>query len=201
MEWLRKLIEGAKKKDDGSIDIEELMKQVNTEFPKNAVPKETFNDVNGQLKTANATITDLKKNNGDNETLQKTIKDHEETIKTQKADYDAKVKNLTLDSAIEKALTGAKAKHSDLLSTKIDREKLLISEDGKVSGLDEQLKGLKETYKDLFEEKISGATPANPENGGMSTITKEQFSKMGYQEKVKLFNENQELYNSLKGDA
>ncbi len=171
MEWLRKLIEGVKKKEDGSLDVEELMKQINTEFPKNAVPKETFNDVNGQLKTANTTITDLKKNNGDNETLQKTIKDHEETIKTQKADYDAKVRNLTLDSAIEKALTVSKAKHTDLLSARIDRDKLLISADGKVSGLDEQLKGLKETYKDLFEEKLSGREPANPETGSSSNNT------------------------------
>lgn len=175
MEWLRKLLEGAKKKEDGSIDIEELMKQVNTEFPKNAVPKDKYNDVSEQLKTANTTITDLKKNNGDNEALQTKVKEYENTIKTQKADYDTKVRNLTLDSAIEKALTGAKAKHSDLLSTKIDREKLLISEDGKVSGLDEQLKGLKETYKDLFEEKISGATPANPEGGTKGNNTYEEL--------------------------
>lgn len=173
MEWLRKLIEGAKKKEDGSIDIEELMKQINTEFPKNAVPKDKYNDVSEQLKTANTTITDLKKNNGDNEALQTKVKEYENTIKTQKADYEAKVRNLTLDSAIEKALTGAKAKHSDLLSTKIDREKLLISEDGKVTGLDEQLKGLKETYKDLFKEKISGATPANPEKGSLGNNTYE----------------------------
>lgn len=165
MEWLRKLLEGAKKKEDGSIDIDDLMKQINAEFPKNAVPKDKYNDVSEQLKTANTTITDLKKNNGDNSELQKTIKAHEATIKTQKADYETKVRNLTLDSAIEKALSTAKAKHSDLLSTKIDREKLLIGEDGKVTGLDEQLKGLKETYKDLFEEKITGIPPANPENG------------------------------------
>lgn len=165
MEWLRKLLEGAKKKEDGSVDIDELMKQINVEFPKNAVPKDKYNDVSEQLKTANVTITDLKKNNGDNEELQKTIKDHEATIKAQKADYDTKVRNLTLDSAIEKALVGAKAKHSDLLSTKIDRAKLVIGEDGKVTGLEDQLKGLKETYKDLFEEKITGIPPANPENG------------------------------------
>lgn len=173
MEWLRKLLENAKKKEDGSIDIEELMKQINTEFPKNAVPKDKYNDVSEQLKTANTTITDLKKNNGDNEALQTKVKEYENTIKTQKADYEAKVRNLTLDGAIEKALAGAKAKHSDLLSTKIDREKLLISEDGKVSGLDEQLKGLKETYKDLFEEKISGPTPANPEGGTKGNNTYE----------------------------
>lgn len=126
-----------------------------------------------QLSEANKTITDLKKNNGDNEALQTKVKEYENTIKTQKADYDTKVRNLTLDGVIEKALTGAKAKHTDLLSTKIDREKLLISEDGKVSGLDEQLKGLKETYKDLFEEKISGPTPANPEGGSKGNNTYE----------------------------
>lgn len=126
-----------------------------------------------QLKEANSTITELKKNNGDNEGLQTKVKEYEDTIKTQKADYEAKVRNLTLDSAIEKTLTGAKAKHTDLLSTKIDREKLVVSEDGKVTGLDEQLKGLKETYKDLFEEKISGATPANPEGGSKGNNTYE----------------------------
>ena len=172
MEWLRKLLEGAKIVD-GKLDIESLMKDVNTEFPKNAVPKETFNDINTQLKTANTTIADLKKNNADNETLQQTIKDHEATIKTQKADYEAKVRNLTLDGAIEKALSSSKAKHIDLLSTKIDREKLVIGDDGKVTGLDEQLKGLKETYKDLFEEKISGIPPANPEGGSGTSNTYE----------------------------
>lgn len=130
-------------------------------------------DIKIQLKEANLTITELKKNNGDNEALQTKVKEYEDTIKTQKADYEAKVRNLTLDSAIEKALAGAKAKHSDLLFTKIDREKLLISEDGKVTGLDEQLKGLKDTYKDLFEEKISGATPANPESGSKVNNTYE----------------------------
>lgn len=172
MEWLKKLLEGAKIVD-GKLDVEALMKDVSTEFPKNAVPKETFNDINTQLKTANTTIADLKKNNADNETLQKTIKDHEATIKTQKADYEAKVRNLTLDSAIEKALASSKAKHTDLLSTKIDREKLVISEDGKVSGLDEQIKGLKESYKDLFEESLGGKTPPNPEGGSLGNNTYE----------------------------
>lgn len=172
MEWLRKLLEGAKIVD-GKLDVEALMKDVNTEFPKNAVPKETFNDINTQLKTANATIADLKKNNVDNEKLQQTIKDHEATIKTQKSDYETKVRNLTLDSAIEKALNNANAKHGDLLSSKIDREKLVIGNDGKVTGLDEQIKGLKDNYKDLFEEKITGIPPANPEGGSRGNNTYE----------------------------
>lgn len=156
-------------------------------------------DLEGQLNTANSTIKDLKKNNADNEELQKTIKQHEDTIKTQKVEYESKVRNLTLDSAINSALTKAKAKHSDLLASKFDRDKLVINEDGTVTGLDEQLKGFKETYKDMFEVTLGGGTPPNPEFKP-TTITKEQFNKMGYLERVKLNQDNPELYNSLKGE-
>lgn len=126
-----------------------------------------------QLAESNKTIADLKKNNGDNEALQAKVKEYEDTIKNQKADYEAKVRDLTLDSAIEKALTLSKAKHTDLLSGSIDRDKLVIGEDGKVTGLDEQIKGLKESYKDLFDEKISGNTPVNPEKGSLGNNTYE----------------------------
>ena len=152
-----------------------------------------------QLKTTDETIKDLKKNNVDNEELQKTIKQHEDTIKNLKADSEKKIRNLTLDSAINNALTKAKAKHSDLLASKFDRDKLVINEDGTVTGLDEQLKSFKDTYKDLFEVTLGGSTPPNPD-GKPTTITKEQFNKMGYLERVKLNQDNPELYNSLKGE-
>lgn len=156
-------------------------------------------DLDEQIKTANNTIKDLKKNNVDNEELQKTIKQHEDTIKNLKADSEKKIRNLTLDSAINTALTKAKAKHSDLLASKIDRDKLVINEDGTITGLDEQVKNFKNTYKDMFEVSLGGKTPANPD-GKPTTITKEQFNKMGYLERVKLNQDNPELYNSLKGE-
>lgn len=158
-------------------------------------------DLEGQLNTANDTIKDLKKNNADNEELQKTIKQHEDTIKTLKTDSETKIRNLTLDSAINNALTKAKAKHSDLLASKFDRDKLVINEDGTVTGLDEQLKGFKETYKDMFEVTLGGGTPDNPDTKSTkTTVTKEQFNKMGYLERVKLNQDNPELYNTLKGE-
>lgn len=165
MEWLRKLIESAKKKDDGSIDIEALMAAIKAEFPKNAVPKETFNDVSEQLKTANTTIGTLKKEHADVETLQATIKTHEGTIKTMEKDHQTKINNMAIDTAIEKALVTSKAKHTDLIAGKFDREKITVK-DGTVTGVDEQLKGFKETYKDLFEEKLGGNPPANPDVPG-----------------------------------
>ena len=155
-------------------------------------------DLEGQLNTANSTIKELKKNNADNEELQKTIKQHEDTIKTQKAEYESKVRNLTLDSAINSALTKAKAKHSDLLASKFDRDKLVINEDGTVTGLDEQLKGFKETYKDMFEVTLGGGTPANPDiKPSKTTLTKEEFLKMDFYEQSKFANDNPEQYAEI----
>ena len=148
-------------------------KDIEAEKEKAATTTAELEDVKNQLKEANSTITDLKKNNVDNKALQTKVKEYEDTIKNQKTDYEAKVRNLNLDSAIEKALNNANAKHGDLLSSKIDREKLVIGNDGKVTGLDEQIKGLKDNYKDLFEEKITGIPPANPEGGSRGNNTYE----------------------------
>lgn len=119
-------------------------------------------DAEEQLKTANTTIADLKKNNKDNETLQQTITDHEKTINTLKTDYAAKVKNMTLDNAINSLLAKNKAKHADLLSSKFDREKLIVADDGTVSGMDEQFKTIQETYKDMFEASSEGGEGVKP---------------------------------------
>ncbi|ELC8386677.1 phage scaffolding protein [Clostridium perfringens] len=155
-------------------------------------------DLDEQIKIANNTIKDLKKNNVDNEELQKTIKQHEDTIKTLKTDSETKIRNLTLDSAINNALTKAKAKHSDLLSSKIDRDKLVINEDGTVTGLDEQIKGFKETYKDLFEVTLGGGTPPNPDTKpSKTTVTKEEFLKMDFYEQSKFANDNPEQYAEI----
>ena len=81
MEWLRAILEKAEIKD-GVLNIDEIMSTVNKEAPKNVMSKQEYNNVNEQLKTANSTIDDLKKNNKDNSELQEKITEHEETIKS-----------------------------------------------------------------------------------------------------------------------
>lgn len=146
----------------------------------NWIPKDKFNSLNEtkkdletQLNTANTTIADLKKANKDNEELQSKIQQYEKDLETLKAESETKIKNLTLDNAIKLALKDNKAKFDDLLIGKVDREKLVIKEDGTIEGLDEQIKGLKETYKDLFVEPVSGATPNN--KGQSDTGPKDPF--------------------------
>ncbi|MDU3348916.1 phage scaffolding protein [Clostridium sp.] len=178
--------------------MDENGKDIEAEKEKATTTTAELEDVKKQLKEANSTITDLKKSNADNEALQAKVKEYEDTIKTQKADYEAKVRNLTLDSAIEKALSNAGAKHIDLLSTKIDREKLKIETDGKVTGLDEQISAYKESYKDLFTPKIEGRDPNN--NGGGKPPVNNPWSKEHFNltQQAKILRENPELANQLK---
>lgn len=171
MEWLQKILSNAVYGEDGKLDLEATMKKVNEEAPKHIVPKEQYNGKVKELDTASKTIGDLKKNNADNEELQETIKTHEETIKQMKLDHENEIKGMRIDSAIGKILTDHKAKHADLLAGKFDRSKLSISDDGTVLGLEEQMKSLKESYKDLFTQTVIGQTPLNPDGVSSGTAT------------------------------
>ena len=62
-----------------------------------------------------------------------------------------------------------------------------------------KLKGLKTQFPAQFEisssKKIDEKKLDKPDDN--KSITKDEFKKMGYQSKLKLFNENPDLYNEL----
>lgn len=145
-----------------------------------------------QIKTNEGTITTLKNANKDNDTLQQTIKTHEGTIETLKTTYEGKIKELTINQAIQAKLTDAK--HPDLLVGKFDKTKLSLSEDGtQVFGIDEQLTALKEQYKDLFTPVVKGGGANN--TGGSPSGQKNPWSKEHFNltEQGKLLKENPDL--------
>lgn len=57
---------------------------------------------------------------------------------------------------------------------------------------------LAEREKTLRKELLKD-TPTPPAGDGKKVVTKEQFDAMSYENRVKLFNENRELYNELNG--
>lgn len=164
MEWLKQLLESAKI-TDGILEVDSLVAAINKEFPKHAVPKETFNATNEQLKTATKTITDLQKNNSDNEELQKTITAHKETIKNMEKTHLEELRGIKIDTAINGLLTSNKAKYNDLLMSKFDKSKLVPNEDGTITGLEEQFNSIKTSYADLFE-KVEEENPKPKEGEG-----------------------------------
>lgn len=179
MDWLQKILSNAVYGEDGKLDVEATMKKINEEAPKHIIPKEQYNGKIKELEAANQTITDLKKNNGDNEELQKTVKAHEETIRQLKADHKKEMDGMKIDAAISSALTKEKAKHPELMEGKFDRSKIKIAEDGTISGVDEQLKSFKESYKDMFEftTPVSGRSPKNPDGRGSGNVTFDSLVK------------------------
>lgn len=170
MDWLKELLKNAEIEDE---KVDELIANINKEVPKYFIPKAKYNELSEvkknleqQLSTANSTIEELKKSNKDNEELQKQIKQYEEQLENLKAESEAKIRDLTLDNAIKLALK-ENAKYDDLLIGKVDKSKLIIKEDGTIEGLEEQIKTLKEDYKELFVEPLGGYTPNN--KGGSQT--------------------------------
>lgn len=145
---------------------------------KGYIPKARFDEINEAKKSAEALVkerdgqlTELKKAAGASEELKKQIEELENTNRSNQAAYEDKIKNLTIDAAIKEKLNDTK--YADLLIGKFDRTKLAVNSDGTVTGIDEQLTGIKTTYKDLFTPGLSGrGEPGNPGSLGGGSATK-----------------------------
>lgn len=116
--------------------------------------KTDLDNTKTSLDTANTTIADLKKNNGNNADLQTKIANYESEKVNLEAKHKATTEKLIKESAIKDALYNEKAKHPELLLGKFDLSKIVLDEKGEkvVSGIEDQMKSNKETYKDLFGE-------------------------------------------------
>lgn len=137
-----------------------------------------LNNTKTSLSTAQTTIDDLKKSNGDNAELQQKVSDYETKIANLETVSKAEKAKMLKEIAIKDALYAEKAKHPELLISKFDLSKIVLDEKGEkvVSGIEEQIKSNKETYKDLFgeTEQQGGAyhyTPNGGENKGNSGAT------------------------------
>ncbi|HBI6897917.1 scaffolding protein [Clostridium perfringens] len=195
MEWLRKLLEGAVI-EDGKLDINGLMKLINTEFPKNAVPKEKYNEVSNDLKTANKTLDNLRKNHKDVEDLQKEIEG-----------YKTKMSDLEATRAKEQKEFTIKSKLKDLGCTDLD---YMLYKLGDIDKLDlekdweNKAKELKENNATFFPvEENKGDEPKNNLNvlenklnevNNPNSFTMEQLRNMTPEE----INKNWDTIKDLK---
>lgn len=158
-------------------------------------------DLDEQIKTANTTITELKKNNKDNEALQRTIQDHEATIENLKKESAQKDFNYALDSALK----DNKCKNAKALKALLDLDNIKFNE-GKLEGLEGQLTALKESDGYLFD--TSNPAPGNTGGagnhprvgGGAGAVTKADLMKMPYSKRVEFYNNNKEEFNRLMNE-
>ena len=146
----------------------EKVLSANTEQLKGFIPKARFDEVNNAKKQTEKDLSErdkqletLKNSTGDIEALKQTIETLQNENKASKEQYEANISKIKLDNAIDNALGNAKAKNSRAVRALLDMEKIKF-ENETLSGLDEQLKALKEAEdsKFLFEEIKEPAKPS-----------------------------------------
>lgn len=115
---------------------EELYKQVIAKVGDNKIdivsngnwiPKDKFNALNKQLKTANTTILDLKKNNKDYETLQVKVEEYESKVK----EYEKKIADMQFNYVLEKLLKGANVRNTKAVKALLSLKDVKL--DGEIS--------------------------------------------------------------------
>lgn len=155
-----------------------------------------------QIKERDKQLETLKKTAGDKEKLEATIKQLQDENKSAKTKYEMDLKNLRIDSAVKLKLSGT-AQDVDIVASLIDKTKLIVSDDGTVTGLDEQINPLKTSkpflFKDVKLQKNKNYEPAggNGENK-VNPFKKETFNMT---EQGRLFKENPALAKSLAQEA
>lgn len=138
----------------------------------------------GQLET-------LKASTGDVEAMKNQITALQADNQTAKEKYESDMKELKLVTAIKLAI-GDSAQDADLVAGLFDKEKLILSDDGKVTGLDDQLKELKKNKAFLFKEEKPGTVikGGKPVDGNRTPPTDKKTSEMTYSEMMKYLETN-----------
>ena len=156
------------------------------------------------IQSLTATLNDLKKGKIDADTLQQKVTEAENALAESKAREIETLKKY----ALRDALRSAKAVDVDYLAYKIneklrtDGKALELDENEKIKGWDDILSDTKTQYPTQFETLNNQHIDPNPlpnPNNPRTGVTKEEFSKMGYQSRLKLKQEQPEIYAQMTG--
>lgn len=133
---------------------EELGKTLATDF----ITKSKFNEVNEAkklsdkaLEEANKTLEDLKKNANLTDEYKNQIEELKTANSKAQEEFKTQLKQIKLDTAIDTALSGVKAKNNKAVRALLDPSKIVIADDGSVTGLKEQLETIVKENDFLFE--------------------------------------------------
>lgn len=142
-----------------------------SEALKNYVPKSRLDEVieerNGlreQVTERDKQIKTLGESAGDNQALKDQVAQLQADNKKAAEEYAANIAQIKLDNAVELALTGAKAKNNKTVRALLDLSKSKVGEDGKVEGLEAQIKAIQKSDAYLFD----GGEPAQTQLKGIT---------------------------------
>lgn len=156
-----------------------------------------------QHKELQALLDQAKAGTKDNEALQGKFAEAEaQIVQLQKERDEAK-----LDAAMDRALMKAGAKATDFDYLKFQWRKkgeIGLDENGDVKGVDDSIAAMKTQFPTNFENSTTSiqidANPLQKSDPNNTGITSEEFAKMGYQARLKLKQDQPEVYAELSGN-
>ena len=144
---------------------------------------------------------DLMANSQNAALLQEKITSYETTI----ADLNKQITEQKIDAAMDRKMTSSGAKAEDLDYLKFQWKKkgeITLDDNGDIKGGDDAIAGLKTQHSVHFastgtqrEIQVQKLHERDKDSG--TTVTKEEFEKMGYNSRVELKQNDPELYNQL----
>jgi len=156
--------------------------------------------LNEQLDTANNKIQEF--TSMDIDGIKKAADEYKAAAEQAKVNADKRIAELEFDGVLKEHLMPFKFS-SDYARAGVMQEiktKGLPLDNGKITGFDDVIKSIKEAQPTAFVDETAppppmyagaGKTPIN------KNMTKEEFSKLGYSERLKLKGENLALYEQL----
>lgn len=119
-----------------------------------------------QIKEHGKQLEELKKAAKGSEELEKRIKELQDNAAASKAKYEKQINDIQLNHAIDIALKEARAKNAKAVRSLLDMENIVL-DDGKVKGLDKQIKKLQEAEDSKFLfESVADPKDGKPKIGG-----------------------------------
>ena len=205
LDWLKTIL--------GDAYSDDVDKKISDEIGKNFVARADFNTLNTEKKALADTLKDrdrqletLKGSTGDVEALKQQIATLQADNAKAAKDHDAEIKRLKIDTAVELALSAAKAKNAKAVKALLDLEKAELDENGSVKGLAEQIKKLTEAPDSgfLFEtgdkkNDFKGFKPGEKSDGKPDGMTLEKLRAMPAAERYDFSVKHPEEYKTLYG--
>ena len=119
-----------------------------------------------QIKEHGKQLEELKKAAKGSEELEKKVKELQDNAAASKAKYEKQINDIQLNHAIDTALKEAKAKNAKAVRSLLDMNDIVL-DDGKVKGLDKQIKKLQEAEDSKFLfESVADPKDGKPKIGG-----------------------------------
>lgn len=162
--------------------------------------KADHDELTAQHGEATKLIEQFKAGAKDNETLQGKITSYESTI----AELTKQLNDQKIESAMDRKLTAAGAKPEDFDYLKFQWRKkgeITLDDNGEIKGGDDAIAGLKTQHPVQFasateQRELQPHKLPDREDGG-GGMTKSEFLRKPYAERVAFANENPEAYNTI----